>query len=236
MKFLHAFYGYECVIMYYFVKWGLVSNKFDHSPLIGSGLCPLLLLLHHSMFSFLWGLCCTLRWIKGIPLSSLSGLWRPPSGKLPPLSSVLSSPCCEQFVLNQRPSQVLAYRLQASYCPLISLSYTQPSAILMTTNCNGPAHFRDDPMFWDSSSALFLMRSLIGVNTKLFPSFALVLMDGNSCFVSRLTSFLLFNLLPLQWLHIKNLPCSLHITVCTSTYMDLWAKSKKYDYVHPTLT
>lgn len=62
---------------------------------------------------------------------------------------------------------MLAYRLQANYRPLISLSYTQPSAILMTTNCNNPAHFRDDPKFLDSSSALFLMRSLIGVNTKL---------------------------------------------------------------------
>lgn len=56
--------------------------------------------------------------------------WRPPSGELTSLRSVLSSPCRVQCVLNQRPSQVLAYRLQADYCPLISLPQTRYSAIL----------------------------------------------------------------------------------------------------------
>lgn len=42
---------------------------------------------------------------------------KPPSGELSSLGSVLSSPWCEQFVLNHRPSQGLAYRLQANYCP-----------------------------------------------------------------------------------------------------------------------
>lgn len=160
LKFLHAFNGYECLIVYYFVKWGLCSNKFDCSPFFGNGLCPLLLQLRHSMFSFLWALCCTLRWIKGIPLSSPSGLWRPPSGKLTPLRSVLSSPCCEQFLLNQRPSQVLAYRLQANYCPLISLYHTRYSAILWLLTAMVLHTLEMTLCYLDQSSPSFLNREV----------------------------------------------------------------------------
>lgn len=66
LRFLHAFDGNECVIVYYLVKWCL-GSKIGRSLLNGNGLCPLLLQLHHSMFSFLWGFRCTQRWIKGIP-------------------------------------------------------------------------------------------------------------------------------------------------------------------------
>lgn len=59
LRFFHAFNGNECVIVYHFVKWGLGSGKFDHSPLDGSGLCPLPRQLHHSMFSVHRGLRCT---------------------------------------------------------------------------------------------------------------------------------------------------------------------------------
>lgn len=61
LRFLHAFNGSECLTLYHFVRWSLNSNKTDHSPLHGYGLCPLLLLLHHGTLSFLRGLSCTLR-------------------------------------------------------------------------------------------------------------------------------------------------------------------------------
>lgn len=119
LRFLNAFNCNECVILYHFVGWTLDSNRTDHSPLDGSGLCPLLY-------------CCTTAyWVSlGTPLhpemDKRDSLvitvrsWRPPSGELTSRRSVLSvaHSVCNLFrtrgLLRCWPTG-----MQADYYPLI---------------------------------------------------------------------------------------------------------------------
>lgn len=57
-RFLHAFRGNECVIVFHIMKWCL-GSKIGCLLVNGSRLYPFLLQSRHSMFSFPWGPGCT---------------------------------------------------------------------------------------------------------------------------------------------------------------------------------
>lgn len=90
LRFLNAFNRNECVIMYHFVRRTLDFKRTDHSPLDGSGLCPLLYR------------CTMAYWVSlGTPLHPEMDKrdsfvitvrsWGPPSGELTSHRSVLCS-------------------------------------------------------------------------------------------------------------------------------------------------
>lgn len=136
---------------------------------------------------------------------------RPPSGEL---TSHCWVPSLGQFVLNQRPFQVLAYRTTGQ-CPW-SFSFLRCySAILWLLIAAALRILETSLSCLKCTNGPFLKSKvlLVCVYTELFPSVALLELTVRSRLILfpdwrhfLLTSLLLLNLLPQQWQHTQYLP------------------------------